>query len=151
MLKDASKRPNCPSAKEVEKYLKIWNSNDSSVMPEKSLGRLFQKTYPKNTELEEVLIKVSALNNLYSLRILSPLIVAKHIIKAKIDMNISKDDLIFVNKVAKVRVSENRTINFYSFATKYCSFSKPTIYPIYDSYVRKSLRFFEKKCLYTQT
>jgi hypothetical protein len=41
-----------------------------------------------------------------------------------------------------------REINFYSFATKYCSHHKPEMYPIYDSYVDKMLGYFKKRTIF---
>jgi hypothetical protein len=34
---------------------------------------------------------------------------------------------------------------FYSFATKYCSFHKPEVFPIYDGRVNKALSYFKKE------
>ena len=39
-------------------------------------------------------------------------------------------------------VINDAEINFYSFATKYCSHHNPLEYPIYDSYVEKVLKYF---------
>jgi len=36
-------------------------------------------------------------------------------------------------------------MNFYSFATKYCSHHKPLDYPIYDSYVDEVLKYYRKR------
>ena len=56
-----------------------------------------------------------------------------------------------VNDIAKVQVSDDKCINFYSFATKYCSRHKPTEYPIFDSFVEKLLKYFrdtDKKIIF---
>lgn len=37
-----------------------------------------------------------------------------------------------------------KEINFYSFATKYCSHHRPDVYPIYDRYVDDVLRYFQR-------
>ena len=103
------------------------------------------KTYPLNNDLDDVLIKVCALNDFYSTNIFSPFTVAKHILALKIDNSLAKDDLEIVNKIANVKMNGEKSINFYSFATKYCSHHKPTVYPIYDSYVEKMLVYFKKK------
>ena len=34
-----------PSAKEIEKYLKKWNSSDNYVLPENALNKLFIYTF----------------------------------------------------------------------------------------------------------
>jgi hypothetical protein len=56
-----------------------------------------------------------------------------------------------VNDIAKVQVSDDKCVNFYSFATKYCSRHKPTEYPIFDSFVEKLLKYFrdaDKKIIF---
>lgn len=134
-----------PSASEVKKYLKLWDSLENYTLQESSLNKLFSKTYPRNDNMDNVLIKVCALNDFYSTNIFSPFTVAKHIVSLKIDKNIAKNNLDVVNRIAKIRMNGNKNINFYSFASKYCSHHKPTIYPIYDSYVEKILMHFKKK------
>jgi hypothetical protein len=133
-----------PSAKLLKEYLKKWDSLENYVLQETSLKKLFTETYPENNEMDEVLIKVCSLNDFYSTNIFSPFILAKHIISLKIDERLTNNDLSLVNDIAKVTVSENKSINFYSFATKYCSHHKPKIYPIYDSYVEKLLMYLKK-------
>jgi len=133
-----------PSEKEVEKYLALWNDLDNYSLQESSLRKLFTKTYPLNNDLDDILIKVCSLNDFYSTNIFSPFTVAKHILKLQIDNSLASEDLSIVNKIAKVRMNGGNVKNFYSFATKYCSHHKPTIYPIYDSYVEKILVYFRR-------
>lgn len=134
-----------PSKSEVENYLKQWNSLENYSLQESSLDKLFLKTYPLNNDIDDVLIKVCALNDFYSTNIFSPFTVAKHIVALKIDKALLEDDLEVVNKIGRVRMNGNKEINFYSFATKYCSHHKPLVYPIYDSYVEKILIYFRNK------
>lgn len=134
-----------PSQEEVEFYLKSWDSLENYALQESSLRKLFTKTYPHNNTLDDVLIKVCALNDFYSTNIFSPFTVAKHIIDLKIDEKLSKEDLAIVNKIALVKMNGGKVKNFYSFATKYCSHHKPTVYPIYDSYVDKMLLHLRKQ------
>lgn len=136
----------CPS--EVIKYLEKWNNLGSYVIQEEALDDLYIKTYPKNTDIKQVIIKVSALNDFYSTNIFKVYPVAKHIIELNIDERISNNDVSLVNDIANVKVleksetTEEKYKNFYSFATKYCSRHNPTEFPIYDSYVEKLLRYF---------
>ena len=134
-----------PSQKEVEKYLKLWDSLENYTLQESSLRKLFTKTYPNNDDLDDVLIKVCSLNDFYSTNIFSPFTVAKHIVELQIDNSLAKKDLVIVNKIAKVKMNGGNVKNFYSFATKYCSHHKPKVYPIYDSYVDKMLVCFRNK------
>lgn len=128
-----------PSPSEVTQYLHLWDTQENYSLQESSLNKLFSRTYPKNNDLDDVLIKVCALNDFYSTNIFSPFIVAKHIVSLEIDADLARDDLEIVNKIGNVEMKNGKTINFYSFATKYCSHHKPTVYPIYDSYVEKVL------------
>lgn len=133
-----------PSTKEVEYFLKEWDSLENYTLQESSLRKLFTKTYPLNIDLDDVLIKVCALNDFYSTNIYSPFTVAKHIVNLKIDDSLKTDDLKIVNRIAEVTMNGGNKKNFYSFATKYCSHHKPTTYPIYDSYVEKMLIYCKK-------
>lgn len=133
-----------PCIHEVKKYLNLWDSLENYALQENSLNKLFLKTYPKNTDINDVLIKVCSLNDFYSTNIFSPFTVAKHIISLKIDKSLMREDPALVNQIAQVRMSNGSIKHFYSFATKYCSHHKPTAYPIYDSYVDKILRYFRK-------
>jgi len=135
---------NKPSSDEIKKYLNLWDSLENYVLQEKSLEKLFTKTYPNNDVIEDVLIKVCSLNDFYSTNILKPFIVAKHILKLNIDKYLNDENKTIVNKIALVNVG-TKEINFYSFATKYCSHHKPTVYPIFDYYVEKMLCFFREK------
>lgn len=134
-----------PSKQELQKYQDKWDSLENYVLQENSLKKLFTKTYPKNKSMDNVLIKVCSLNDFYSTNIFSPFLVSKRILSLNIDKRLEDGDLTLVNDIATVRVNDRRTINFYSFATKYCSHHRPLIYPIYDSYVEKVLMYFKKK------
>lgn len=83
--------------------------------------------------MDDVLIKVCSLNDFYSTNLYSPFRVAKHIVSLNIDDRLNNNDLDLVNDIAKVKINDDKMINFYSFATKYCSHHKPIKYPIYDS------------------
>ncbi len=128
-----------PSADQVSMYLKRWNTLDNYVLQESNLRKLFAKTYPKNVEMDDVLIKVCSLNDFYSTNIFSPFTVAKHIVDLDIDPRLANRDMTLVNDIAVVKVNGRKPRNNYSFATKYCSHHFPKDYPIYDSFVEKML------------
>jgi hypothetical protein len=131
-----------PSKNDMVKYLGVWESLENYKLQESALEKLFFRTYPNNTDIDDVLIKVSSLNDFYSTNIFSPYTVAKHIINLNIDERLDSEDITLVNDIAKVRMDNGSIKNFYSFATKYCSHHKPLAFPIYDSYVNKVLRYF---------
>jgi hypothetical protein len=133
-----------PSCDQVELYLDQWDSLEDYHLQEDALNRLFFKLCPKNNNISDVLLKVSALNDFYSTNIYKVFPVAKHILSLKIDSRLRRGDVTLVDDIKAVIISD-KTINFYSFATKYCSHHKPLIYPIYDSYVDDVLRYYRKR------
>ncbi len=133
-----------PSKKEVEKYLNKWKHRENTILHENALDKLFLETYPKNNDINEVLIKASSLNDFYYTNIFSIIPVAKHIIEIKTDERLEKNDTSLVNDMANINIS-GVDKNFYSFATKYCSRHNPKEFPIYDSYVDKCLMYFKRK------
>lgn len=133
-----------PSKEEVEIYLEKWDSLDNYVLQERALNKLFMKVYPNNTDINDILIKCSSLNDFYSTNIFSIFPVAKHILELNIDKRLKSADTSLVNDIAKVTIN-GKDKRFYSFATKYCSHHFPEDYPIYDSFVEKCLLYFNKK------
>jgi len=115
--------------------------------PDPALLELFER-FPKNTDYKHILLKVVALNALYSTMIrvyskITPTIyeVAHHIftIGDEIDYGLEAGLSDLVLKISKISKGEKIFYN-YSFATKYCSFHRPESYPIYDSRVYEYLR-----------
>lgn len=136
-------QPPRPSDEQVSKYLETWKSLEPYAPQESSLKKLFIETYPKNVDMNDVLIKVCSLNVFYSTRIRKPFNVAKRIVYLDIDQRLSDKDITLVGDIACVKINEQKTRHFYSFATKYCSHHFPEDYPIYDSFVDKMLWHFK--------
>ena len=135
-----------PTVDEVKKYINKWYSLDNYVNQEHALDKLFGKLCPNNSDINDILIKCSALNDFYSTNIFDIHSVAQHILKLKIDKRLKDGDLNLVKEIAKVEVGNPpKRRNFYSFATKYCSHHQPKKYAIYDNYVEKVLVDFNKK------
>lgn len=133
-----------PNKNEVEKYLKKWDNQESYVLQESALDKLFFYTYPNNTDINDILIKASALNDFYSTNIFSIFPVAKHILNLDIDNRLKSGDETVVNDISYININ-GKEKKFYSFATKYCSHHFPKVFPIYDSYVEKVLIYFQKR------
>ena len=132
------------SKSEVKKYLNKWETLDNYVLQEDSLNKLFIKTYPKNDDINDILIKASSLNDFYSTNIFSIFSMSKHLLNFNIDYRLKNGDESLVNDIASIEIN-GRKRNFYSFATKYCSHHKPAYYPIYDKYVGDVLKYFREK------
>lgn len=82
-----------PSPDEVQKYLLKWDNLGSYVVQEEAFDGLFMKTYPNNTDIKQVIIKVSTLNDFYSTNIIKVFNVAKHIIDLNIDERLAINDV----------------------------------------------------------
>ncbi len=130
-----------PNKKEIQKYLDKWDSLENYVLQESALDKLFFETYQKNTDISDILIKASALNDFYSTNIFSIFPVAKHILNLNIDDRLVKGDETLVNDISNIIIN-GKLKHFYSFATKYCSHHFPKVFPIYDSYVEKICKDF---------
>ena len=135
-----------PSIEEVEKYLEKWKHNKEYCNKEEVLNKLFFEICPKNIDIKDILLKASTLNDFYSTNIFSIYLVAKHICDdvTDIDSRLKKGDETIVGEIQAVTIKNDKPINFYSFASKYCSHHNPEEYPIYDSYVDEVLWYFRK-------
>ena len=131
----------------VLKYLESWNNYRDHKMHEQenALEKLFAD-YADNCSLENVLTKVSCLNDFYSTNIKDTHSVAKIIFDLGIDDRLKNHDLSIVNEIAdscKNRSAGQR--REFSFASKYCSFLQPDFFPIYDSRNKKILQYYAKE------
>lgn len=137
-----------PSEQSINACLKEWEEDEKNVAREKVLRFLFKKQFPDNTKIEDILLKVTVLNDFYKINIYrhsDPYAVSKHILRHKIDKKLRSGDIDLVNKIAPV-ISRGETKTLYSFASKYCHHHKPEIYPIiYDRYVEKRLMSLKRK------
>ncbi len=132
-----------PSQKSIRKCLEKWETLERYTLAEGALSLLFRKLCPDNTDIESVLLKVSALNDFYSTNIYDTYSVSKHILSLNIDGRLDSKDLGLVNEIAAVKL-KGKVRNFYSFASKYCSHHKPDDFPIFDSFVEKMLKYYRK-------
>ncbi|MBM3179782.1 MAG: hypothetical protein FJZ86_05445 [Chloroflexi bacterium] len=126
-----------PSVELIQKYINKFDSNNSLVIVENTLSELFGK-YPDNSDLRDVLIKAAVLNSLYYTNIYAIVKMAEHIVKEKIDVELREGSPELIDKIARIEVN-GKTRNNYSFASKYCHWHQPEMYPIYDSYVDQLL------------
>jgi hypothetical protein len=148
-MKDRSAQKIPVSDEYVESYLSQWKTLDKYVMQESCINLLFQNLCHRNSNLVEILLKVSALNDFYSTNIYDTHSVARHIHYLNIDASLKNGDLSLVDQMANVNFN-GKTRRIYSFATKYCSHHAPDIYPIYDNYVDEMLWFFRKRDGFTK-
>lgn len=130
-----------PTHELVRQYAEQFDKSEKVV--ESALRRLVD-FLPANTQVEDILLKVVAINALYSTQIYSPRPVAEHILKARIDDMLSRGDTEAVERIRVVQFGD-KTRNNYSFASKYCAWHNPDSYPIYDGFVDQTLWGYRKR------
>lgn len=124
--------------------------NNEQELVESSLSDLFHQ-YPENTELRHILLKVIAVNALYRTSIYAVEEVALEIQRNVpcLDQALRQGQVEVVEKLALVNLG-GKTRNLYSFASKFCSWHQPTLFPIYDSRVERYLWTLQKQQPFTQ-
>lgn len=129
----------------IKEEISKWENEPFYSVPEEVLCKIFEN-YP-NDRFENVLRKCFFLNSVYGtrvstedLRAISMYIKENHLIlKTKFDNGNSSAVMDLTLEVGEK--------NNYSFATKFCSFSNPDMYPIYDSLIVSVLNNYQKNQL----
>ncbi len=101
--------------------------------------RMLFRAYPLNDELEPVLLKVAALNALYRTQILDVHGMGTHIVTCQVDPRLKGGRREAVEVIRHLRKRD-----FYSFATKYCHWHRPDVYPMYDRFVAVALQWLNE-------
>jgi len=139
-----------PTQEGVRKACEHFDGDDENKLIEPALTDLFAR-YPNNTSEAEVLLKVLTLNDLYATRIPTrapgrPNVfdVAKCIPKLNMDQALKECSLHIVNTISTTQFPGKRKINRFAFATKYASWHRQDVYPIWDRNVQKYLTCLRK-------
>ena len=69
---------------------------------------------------------------------------AKYIPKLKVDQGLKKRSLQIVNTISTAQVPGKKRINRFAFATKYASWHRPDVYPMWDRNVQNYLTCLRK-------
>ena len=141
----------------LNQYIKKFEGDASNTHYDNVVRRVFNEN-KHNGDIEAVLLKVSVLNSLYSTNIdrfdsYNLYKMANHIVELARNRNL--DDLLNSGDLKAVelirhgikRKKNNKELDLYSFATKYCHWSNPESYPIYDSNVETAIYSLRKKKL----
>lgn len=132
-----------PTIDLVSSYLEEFERDSAGYrLTDNALLQLFRE-YPHNQKMEDVLLKVAALNSLYNTNIFAVYKVAKRICELHIDPKIEQKLPELVNEIAPITI-RGKTRRNYCFASKYCSWHAPDAYPIYDSFVERLIWAYQK-------
>jgi hypothetical protein len=130
-----------PTPDLLRSYVEKFEKDERYYVGDQAIIKLF-KLLPSNKDLEDVLLKLSVINDLYSTSIFATFKMAKHIQSLDIDGDLADHLPEVVNRIADVTISgKNR--RFFSFATKYCSWHDQDNYPISDSFVEKLILAYQ--------
>jgi|SRR5581483_5107301 len=137
--------PILPTPERVREACKSFDEDEDAAVTEHALADLFSQ-YPTNGNHAHVLLKVVALNRLYSTNIFRIYDVARHVFThgEEIDSALADGSPGAVDKLAFVITATRKKRTYYSFASKYCSWHNELAYPIWDSRVEKYLRLLRK-------
>jgi len=134
--------PPIPTIDRVQAECNAFDDDPFTKLGEQALLQL-REQFPRNVDASHVLLKILALNQLYSTRInyVDVVPLARHIAGLGIDSLLDQGspravDLIFVCPPLP---------KYYSFATKFCSLHNPSAFPIYDHYVDECLWLYKKQ------
>ncbi len=154
-----------PTVETVQYYITKWKSCNITQQGESFLTKLFLNTYPKNTNFDEVLTKVCALNCIYSTNLQQEhiVLVAQHIIKQRnIDARLAARDLALIEDLSYIQLPNEKLQSFYSFMTKYCShhvkplkvgntqYNSEKEFPAFDGIAEEMLRDYNFKDHFTE-
>ncbi len=86
---------------------------------------------PSNTKLEDIKLKIGMVSDRDLDQAGASESMAKHILDLKIDPRLKANDLDVVEDIAGVEVN-GKKMNLLRFASLYCNFHNPDVYPIYS-------------------
>lgn len=115
----------------LKKYLDIFAGQEMYFINDTRNLELFQK-HPANVKAEDVRTKISAISDDPGLQQISNTEdVVNHILRLKMDDRLKKGDLTLVEDIAHITV-QGKPEYLLHFASVYCNYHRPEIYPIYS-------------------
>lgn len=136
-----------PGEGEFEKYIDIWKSKYNkefapSLDHEKLLNAVFKNCNYSDKVVNEY-AKCVMLDKLYSTNIKYMDNLVNHLVSIdNLNEMLNNGDAELVNKIKKVEKNNGETINYISFASKYCNRCNPEKYPVYDTIVKDVLSYY---------
>lgn len=127
---------------------RVRGFDQQGQVTEAALSKLLA-TFPANRDVPEVLLKVIAINRIYSTSIFAVQPVAEMIVAQEgVDELLAAGDPLAVEQIRRVAFTDSAGVqqdrSIYSFATKYCALHNPAAYAIYDGLVATELWEYQK-------
>lgn len=114
----------------LKKYLAIFIDQEMYFVSDLRNIELFEKT-PLNTNAEDIRMKISAINDdeIRKQTLMEDMVT--HILGLKIDDRLKQGDLNLVEEIASI-TAHGKSYHVMHFASVYCNYHKPDVYPIYS-------------------
>ena len=114
----------------LKKHNHAWLEREKALLSEFSSSR-------ENTDEKVVRARAKKLNSSYGTRIPEVELneIVERILRQGFDEKLDRGSLELINELMRVPSgrTKSKTIDHFSFATKYCHHCRPDVYPIYDS------------------
>ena len=133
-----------PSNEQVLIYLSKQKNIKEYYYREKAMEKLFQEMCVKNETVEDILIKVSSLNNVFDIGVNEVFRMVKHIESLDVDSRLKVGDITLVMDISRMKPGKI-TKNCFSLASKFCGYHKPEEYPMYNEYTEEILKYYRDK------
>lgn len=137
----------CQPAQEITTYFSKWNAMADYVSQENALNSIFLGAGALGFSQSELMVKCATLNDFYSTYIFKVYYVVQHYLGAtNLAGRLASGDTSLVDDLRKVPTPRSANpIDFYSFATKFCSHHNPVAFPICDTLAINALYAFKKR------
>jgi hypothetical protein len=128
-----------PFQETLKKYLDIFSRQEMYFLSDNRNLEVFQKI-PSNTSADDILTKISAINDpdVSNHGIINDMVA--HILKLGIDERLKKGDLSVVEAIATATF-QGKAYHLLHFASVYCNFHSPDVFPIYSE---QHLEFYKR-------
>lgn len=128
----------------LKKYLAIFVDQEMYFVSDLRNLELFEKS-PLNTNADDIRTKISAINDDEIRKQTLMEDMTTHILNLRIDNRLKQGDLTLVGDIANI-TAHGKAYQVLHFASVYCNYHKPDVYPIYSeqhfAFYRQYLKTF---------
>jgi len=114
----------------LKKYFELFKGQEGYFKADITNLDFFKKN-PRNETREDIRLKVSAINEKSLNDLAGAEEMVEHIYGLKIDSRLAANDISLVEDIANLKIRGTRE-HMLHFASQYCNYHKPDVYPIYS-------------------
>jgi len=118
----------------LKKYIDLYKDQETYFANDKRNLEYF-KAYPANTKREDILQKLSLMDDAAFHKLNALKDMTDHILRLNIDPKLARRDLSVVEEIALITLNGKKE-NLLHLASAYCNLHQPDVYPVYsDQYI----------------